>query len=342
MELCDFFNGFKISVDWLEFTLNINNVVSACSYVGLDFIDFDVMEYGSMGYSKYAKHRLCSIYVYYCGNDDMGVHFRITGTSIAIFFKMFIASRSEATPFGDIAIQVDDFTSEFFALLFEVVSKKGKFSRLDLALDDFTGSFFSVDDILFRLNNCLCVSKFKNFRSICERKISDCAAIGNTLYFGSRMSDIMLRIYDKKLEQKSDVSFWTRWEFELKGERASFVANYIIQRNCIGSIFAEILNTYIRFINNDRSERKKCSVEKKWLDFVGTLSLINLSLSKNIKTIKSKQEWIEKQCFPTLAGLIRYYDGDMSFLYDKVEGSYLRNNAKNKLLFERSVDYVIQ
>jgi len=43
-----------------------------------------------------------------------------------------------------------------------------------------------------------------------------------TLYFGSRESEVMVRAYDKGLEQKTDID-WTRFELEVKGDRAGAV-----------------------------------------------------------------------------------------------------------------------
>lgn len=340
--LKDIYNGFEICVDWLEFTLKIDNIVSACSLVGLNFLDFVVRHSGALGYSKYGKHKYCSISIFWNGSENMGTHFRVSGSSVPIFFQYFIDSRLEDTPFGDKALPVDNFLDNYFSLLFSVISENGKLTRLDLALDDYTGSFYNTETILSNLNNCLCVSKFRDFKSIVKRKICDNTLKGHTLYFGSVTSDIMLRVYDKKLEKDIDIPFWNRWEFEIRDDKANDIVSYIIERKCIGSLFSQLLNNYIRLINDDNVVRTRCSTQNMWIEFVSTLDSIRLSIHKSIKTINSKQEWLEKQCYPTLAGLIKFYDGDMSFLYDKMEGSYLRNNMDNKMLFEKEVEYVIQ
>lgn len=340
--LNDFYNGFEICVDWLEFTLKIDDIISACSLVGLDFSDFIKKDNGALGYSKYAKHFQYSIAIFWGGNSDMGCHFRVTGSSIMYFFQCFIGSRSETTPFGTISFMVDDFSRTYFPLLFSVIRENGKLTRLDLALDDYTGLYYNTETILDSLNNNLVISKFKNYDSILRKKISDNTLLGHTIYFGSRSSDIMLRVYDKKLEKKSEVDFWNRWEFEIKGDKANDVVDIIIKRDCCGALFFELLNSYLRFINNDRTEKKNCTSQQKWLDFLDSVGKTTLHIHKSIKTAKTKLDWLEKQCFPTLAGLVKYNEGDMSFIYDKLEGSYERNNLDNKMLFEKVVDYVIQ
>lgn len=340
--LKDIFNDFEISVDWLEFTLKIKNIVSACSLVGLDFTDFNIKDNGALGYSKYGKHKSCSIAIFWQGNDDMGCHFRVTGSSIFVFFQNFIVSRSESTPFGTIAVSVDDFTRTYFPLLFKTIRDNGKITRLDLALDDYSGEYYSTESILECLNNNMIISKFKNYESIIKRKISDSELKGHTIYFGSRVSDIFLRVYDKRLERDSELDFWNRWELELKGDKANDVIDIIIKKDCCGVLFFEILNEYLRFINLDRTERKNCTTQKLWLDFLGNVSKCNLSIHKTIKTIENKIEWVNRQCMPTVAGIIKYFDGDMGFIYNQLEGAYIRNNLDNKMLFQKEVDYVIQ
>lgn len=341
MELNDIFNGFTISVDWLEFTLDIKNIVSACSYVGLDFNDFEVKNFGAMGYTKYAKHKVASIYLYWQGSEDMGSHIRVTGSAVSYFFDSFIGSRWESGEFGQ-CIEFSEFSNTYFPLFFGLVKDKGKLSRIDLALDDLSGIYYTTDDIIDCLNNKLVISKFREYENINKRSISDNSNKGHTIYFGSRQSDIMLRLYDKALEQKSDLVYWYRWEFELKDERANSVVDVIIKRDCIGEVFAEILNDYIRLINNDNNKRSRCSTQSKWLEFVGTMKKTQLSLRKRVKTIQSKMDWLDKQCMPTLAGVVMHEQGDLSFLINNLESAYLRNNAQNKMLYEGVTEYVLQ
>lgn len=342
MNLNDSFNGFDICVDWLEFTLHNVDIVQACSLVGLNFFDFEVQNNGALGYSKYAKHTCSSIAIMWEGSDSMGCHFRVTGSAIIYFFESFIYSRMNDTPFGSSAIEVDDFTNHYFSLLFDVIRQYGKVTRLDLALDDYTGKYYNTDSILDNLNNCKVVSKFKTYECIFKRKLSDNSSMGHTIYFGSRTSDIMLRVYDKKIQKNSDVEFWNRWEFELKNNKANDVVDIIIKNNCVGQLFFEILNSQLRFIELDDCNRSRCSMQQLWSEFLNGVAKCNLSIHKSVKTAFSKLQWLESQCFPTLSGLLKYNDGDMSFFYDVAEKSFERNSPSSKRLFNKEVEYVLQ
>lgn len=100
----------------------------------------------------------------------------------------------------------------------------GKASRIDLAFDLFG---YKVD--LMRVykdwkdgkvkSTCRTVQPFTKATRDNAGKVTE----ATTLYFGSRTSELMVRMYDKGAEQNVDLD-WLRVELEIKGDKAPVVA----------------------------------------------------------------------------------------------------------------------
>lgn len=314
-------NNLKISCDWLSFTVLNNNysVEDVCNFLGYAFHDFTEMPKGGNGYSSMIKLDGFPVMILYNGKSDMGIHVSISGSAITEVLSKYKESKKIDGAFGSGYLGtygIESYLSEFL----KEIRSIGQLSRIDLALDDQTNDYFSLDDLLSYVQNEQVVSKFRGYRHIKESSLSG-ELNGQGIYFGSRKSDIMLRVYDKKIEQEKkghvvDCNSWVRWEFELKNDRANSVADLIIANSDIGYIFTGILNTYFRVINLDDTNRSRCSMLSLWADFVDNIHKIKLSVVSAPATLERKKEWFISQCAPTLAGLILADGGDLSIVTD--------------------------
>ncbi len=151
----------------------------------------------------------------------------------------------------------------------------GHFTRIDLAIDDFGSNYYTTDNLIEKRCSFSIVSKFRTCKSLDENSLAN-EKLGHTVYFGSTQSEIMLRVYDKQLEQNKNLSPdnenyidfpWTRWELQLRGERANETAKHLVVGINIGSVAIGILSNYFRIIQHDDSNRSRCSNEEKWLRF---------------------------------------------------------------------------
>lgn len=130
---------------------------------------------------------------------DMKVHIRMTGSECGVYRDLG----------GDDA-----------RLVKFVRGVGGATSRIDLAFDLFD---YGID--LMRIYKDWKVGKVEcRARKVTpvvsgvmnnERMVAEAA----TVYFGSRTSDVMVRMYDKGKEQQTDLD-WTRIELEIKGDKA--------------------------------------------------------------------------------------------------------------------------
>ena len=315
-------NGLCVSVDYIAYTVTAPvSVTDVILMMGFDPAEFVELPRGGFGYKRQLKNESNGISVLFDGGPDMGIHVNITGKGVVSLLYAFRDSLAAANPFdGASAAPMSEY---ILGLFFQEVLKVGHFTRLDVAIDDKGGAYFSPDDVFTLYKNHQVVSKWRTVRRN-DRYDSPDKLAGYTLYFGSRESMLMLRLYDKGIEQNNHLKYgddgymdfnWYRWELEFKDERSNEFAQVVKDGADLGSIAVGVLAYYIRFIELDDINRSRCSTMEKWEQFVRDVEKCRLSGEKKVKTVNDKLNWIDSQVAPTLAALLLLYDFDMNFLY---------------------------
>lgn len=315
MESYEQFNEMYVKVDWLAFTVD-RGVEYLIHFLGLNIFDFIKMPRGARGYKSMIKHKNYDCSILYDGSADMGVHVEITGSGFNGVFNSFLKKHSSECIFGvcyDTPLEM----THLSYFLSSVLKLAKNISRVDIAVDDYTEKYFSVDDVVSMLNEGRCVSRFRNYRPVSEKRICDGSNKGNTVYFGSRCSDVMLRVYDKALEQKYKDGSWVRWEVELKGHSATKALETVVQYNSLSKCVFGLLSNYIKFINLDKSNRSKCSVYEPWNSFINNAERVRLYTGIEERTIEDKREWFDKQVGPTYARIVD--DDGGAFIFDNID-----------------------
>lgn len=316
-------NGLRISVDYMAFTITDDrfDVDDVIDMMGFEPEDFVLLPRGGFGYKKQRKNEKSGISVLYDGSENMGIHVNITGKGVPFLLESFY----ETLPKTEFGGQIYSWMSEdVLSQFFQTVLQYGHFSRVDVAIDDEGGQYFSPPEIFKIYKSNQIVSKWRSVRRVDRYKApNDCN--GYTVYFGSRESMLMLRLYDKALEINNNFApgedgyidhNWYRWELEYKEDRANEFAKAIIDGANLGSIAVGVLAYYIRLINLDDSNRSRCSTMEKWEKFVHDIEALRLSGEKKKKTVYDKLMWVDSQVAPTLATLLLLYNFDQNFLYD--------------------------
>lgn len=314
-------NSLTASIDWIAFTSTvISDIKEMAEFLGYRESDFLLLPRGANGYKKMYRLESFPVTILTDGNEDMGVHVVISSSAISDLLAHFKDSITVDIPFIKDIVSLSDFNNSIMIEFLQQVRNIGWFTRFDLAVDDFGAHFFTVEDVRDFLDRQDVVSKFRTWRDVYESTFVN-EKTGHTLYFGSRQSDIMLRVYDKQLEQKqkllrtSDAApegipvddtldAWVRWELELKNERADTAVDLLLNKKQIGEIVMGVLNNYVRLIVPDDSNRSRCSSHPLWEKFVGAVGKLRLFVEAAQKTIEDKKHWLIKQCLPTLAGVI--------------------------------------
>lgn len=317
-------NRLVVGIDWLSFTVkDFNTPWKVIDLLGMDASLFKVMNHGAYGYKSMLRHRCQSVSILYNGNEDMGIHVDITGSAMSYALNSFKETKRCDTPFGIGYELPDNYSDRLLSLYLDYIRQFADITRIDACVDDYTSDYFSVSDVQQLIDEKRLVSPFRKCRYESEKSISTGEKTGETLYLGSRSSEVFLRIYDKALEQKFDKS-WVRWELEIKGGKACIFVDELCKYGYLGAVIMGVLSRYIRFINLDDSNRSRCSIYEKWILFVNGVKALRLTVSKKEFSVERSQDWIERQCMPTISGLIYAHGGDLTWIFDGLEVHFNR------------------
>lgn len=347
----DYFdNSLEASIDWIAFTSTlITQVEEMISFLGYAPSDFLQLPKGANGYKK--MHRLTGLPVTILsdGNEGMGIHVVVAGSAIPDVLAHFRNAITFDTPFARDVLSLSAFDNTLLAEFLQQIKHIGWLTRLDLAIDDHGARFFRVSDVRGFLERQEVVSKFRTYRDVYEASFTG-ENTGHTVYFGSRQSEVMLRVYDKQLEQHQKASNpeqapkepWVRWELELKDSRADIAAGCLIARKQIGSLVMEVLNNYVRFIVKDDSNRSRCSSHPLWERFVGAVGKLRLSAAAAPKTIRDKKRWLIRQCLPTIAAVILSDGGSLDIITRHFDDAVARmGNHLRSLVTAENPDWML-
>ncbi|WP_183360164.1 replication initiation factor domain-containing protein [Geomonas limicola] len=150
----------------------------------------------------------------------------------------------------------------------------GHFTRCDLAIDDFHG-LLDMEVIGEAITGGLVTANFKKVREYNERERTTGMLTGRGAYFGSRKSEVFIRIYDKALEQRVD-QHWVRVELELKGSRANAAMKLVLTKE-IGTVARGILNSRLSFREKSKDgNRSRWPVSGWWKSFIASVEKLQL------------------------------------------------------------------
>jgi len=189
------------SLDWLSFTvkgISDTNVARALLF-GQDmsaWIEVPPVN----GYSYAVRHPFGHTVMSNLKRADMGIHVMFPGSALNHLLK------------GGV---------DQFELIRWVVKEAGKVTRIDLAVDLY-GTPVDMD----KLYKSKQIKGHEGSARKRERRENDEG--GYTIYFGSRKSDKVLRVYNKAAEQGLDGVIWTRFEIEFKSDPAHEVASTVM------------------------------------------------------------------------------------------------------------------
>lgn len=326
-------NGLVCSVDWIEFTVDsMEHPGEVIRALGLNPVSFVDQERGGLGYKSLYRHHTQHINVYFDGNANMGIHVRVSGSSVEFFLRQYLETLASETPFGKAYGMDFKYSPENVLPLFcKWVLEHGHFTRLDFAIDDIGCRFFTLEELRGYLDKQQVVSKFRKWREIVESTFTN-VSVGHSLYMGSRQSDVMLRVYDKQLEQEAD-NPWIRWELEIKHDKADAAAKLLVDKVHASEIAIGVLSDYVRIVERDDTNVSRCSVIEKWQLFVDAVERCSLKLEKVVKSIDKKLAWLEHQVKPTLAGLYAYYEEDAGFLLNNLHEHFARLSDMEKRFY---------
>lgn len=271
----------RIIIDWLEFTLLKGfDIKWIADLFCIPLEEFEDLPKGGLGYKK--QKFFNNIRIYYDGNVGMGIHIVISGQGCR-----YLESQGK----------------NLFEMLDYLYSLDNiNLSRLDLALDT---DFDILSMVLQSIQKDLYSSKSRNIKVISS--LTDSKLKADTIYIGSRSSLLMVRIYNKAIEQGVDYP-WFRVEIVLKKDRIVMAVPFLRQN--ISHAFAGILTNYFRPLQSLNGQKCRSPTAKYWEKFLGEIEKISLYNNPQCKTIEDKYAWLVNQVEPTIALLSTAFEGN--------------------------------
>jgi DNA relaxase NicK len=139
-----------------------------------------------------------------------------------------------------------------------IFAQKGHVTRIEVALDDREATV-AIETVRHAVEAGQAVSRSKQFKVIQASNHREGVRTGETLYFGSRESQTMLRVYDKRLEQQSRgreeaATYGIRWELEFKQDRAQACAKALLTLDFEDwrAFLVGVLRSYVDFRETTR------------------------------------------------------------------------------------------
>lgn len=282
----------KVIIDWVSLTSPYIDTAGMIEILGMGDCNF-ADTFGMHGY-RYRK-TFDGVNIHYGGNEEKnpGVWLEMSGQGCRTF---------ETHGNGD------------FNILFEMclADPKNHLTRLDIACDIFDNSL-DIDTMIDYAQQGNVVTKFRTGNV--DRGIL--SNDGKCLVFGSRSSDLLLRIYDKKAERKrDDIDSWLRLELQMRDNQAlSFVLNLkdgTLDKTVTTNYF-NLLNSYIRFVEPGRDSQKyRWKTCQWWQDFIqsaGNYELIKPGAEYNLMKLRNyvvRQTGQAVKSYIKLVGLDQY------------------------------------
>lgn len=322
-ELCRVdYNGMLVSIDWLEFTVfNMDFAFVVQNVLGLELTDFDDVGRGGGGYPSRSDANFGDIRVFYGAKNPevMGIHVTISGSGCKALFSRVLPS--------ELIKNLVEFNEDDCII---------KVTRIDLALDNIGDIYFYPYELESFVDNHLVKSRWGKFELVKCKDMHSASLTGDTVYLGSRTSDLFCRVYDKTLERiaKDDVEVpenWVRWELVCKRDRAQAACEQLFSSGfAIGEFMAGVLSNYFTIIESDYSDdehKYRATVNPRWERFLGDVKSIRLfRVLRDEQTLEDKKEHVMKQYGPTLSALVRVYGED--FIVKEIGLNAWRTNKK--------------
>jgi len=281
--------AFSQTLDWLAFTIPNGTVEDTTQAVGGGWIK---VEHGFRGYpvcwvTKYGRQ----------GVGKLGTGAHRNGKEIHVDLS------------GGIVSNWDEAT--ILRVLSWIFAHGGHITRMDVALDDRQATV-AVDTVRQAFDAGQAVTRSQKFQAVKSSSNKDGGSRGETLYFGSRQSQTMLRVYDKRLEllQRHDEraqDYGVRWELEFKEDRAQACAKALVHLPAEDwrEFIVGVLRSYVDFRETTREakpyEKYRAPLLAWWERLTEGFKKCRLVVEKIRKGLDDLCQWLGQAVSASLA-----------------------------------------
>lgn len=272
----------NILIDWFECTLknNVHPEIIFTSFLQIPKEEIDVEDSGLYGYKMTYSWRDIKIMTS-LDNSVLGTHVLISGKGCR-----------------DIeSLNVD--WLELFGFLTDNFDMN--ITRIDIAIDTFTDKYFTLQKLRDYIKNKQVVSRFKSSTEFIQKSLSTSDIESETIWFGSRTSNIQIVFYNKLMERTNasyevdpNIKYWYRCESRFRNEIAMNLVKTILNNGDYIKIINDVLYNYLDFkdISYTESNRSRWITSSWWLDFLETNKKLSLKVNLKESSIVSKKRWL--------------------------------------------------
>lgn len=254
----DFPKENRLLVDWFSFTAKEMTYHDVVHLLGMDECSWEY-DYGNKGFQHKVSYG--SVHVHFNDEDFQG------STRGFVWLEMS----------GQGCRTFETYGNGDFEMLFKLVldefgkpphEKKIRPKRIDIAFDDMTG-ILDINEIYRHTYELNYVSRLRE--SECHVKNGNNTR-GLSVDFGSKSSNVFVRIYDKAAERgfsPEEVPHWVRCELQLKDENAGgFLA--LSSEKGMNTVYKGVLKNYLSFREYDETDTNKRRWEECtwWTEFL--------------------------------------------------------------------------
>lgn len=274
--------------DWVSITSKIHSPQNFIEMLGLQDVTWETIA-GAPGY----RDRLYwnKISIHFNGREDMGVWLEMSGQGCRAFES-----------YG---------TGDYESLFDEVRENSGEMNltRLDVAFDDHDG-LLDIWELEKDTRSKSFVSKFR--KTMVQWEWDEMHALeGLSIYHGRKVSDVMIRIYDKAAERGyTDGRHWVRVELQLRDGRG---LAFVDEPGTVGGKFAGVIRNYVRYVEQDGqdSNKRRWPMKSYWERFLGGVSAIRLYDKPGVEyNLHNLEQFVYQQAGGAVATLMEIVGED--------------------------------
>ena len=307
--LPDFPKENRVLYDWLSFTTRLHAVCDLIDLLGLRGCPFETVS-GSKGFQYRQYYNGVSIHYNekeFTNNLGDFIWLEMSGQGCRCF---------ESYGNGD------------YEALFKLARSDPAnihITRLDIAFDDMT-NVFDIDNICDEVRLEHFVSRLSKYQSIYSNA-------GNAVYFGSKKSNVFIRIYDKASERGYDKSnfHWIRCELQLKDTNAKGFIDKLTNSN-LQILYLSVLKNYVSFrVPTSDSNKRRWPVCEWWDKFLGDAVAVSVWSKPGVDyNLSACERYVLTQPVGSIKTLIQIY-GKEAFL-NMIEKAPAPKNPKYRHL----------
>ena len=180
---------------------------------------------------------------------------------------------------------------------------KSDITRIDIAIDTFTDKFYTLQKLRDYIKDGQVVSRFKSSTEFIQKSLSTSDIESETIWFGSRTSNIQIVFYNKLYERNNanyevdpNIKFWYRCEIRFRNDMAKTLVECFRLNSNYMNVINEVLYNYLDFkdFNITESNKSRWNTSKWWLDFLNTNKKLSLKINIKECDITTKKKWINK------------------------------------------------